>query len=187
MKPPSPLHAPDKGPLKPPSPLHAPDKGPLKPPSPLRPKSAPKMPISHPQRRCRFQSHTGTSEQRRQGFQTTGPPGRQGQAAAHANGDDTASSQISHAIPPPHESPQAQKPQNINDQNPHPDMRSRELHAKLLVDSHSWVSGRRSEPTRRTTGRHTKPHASTPDPTGVEGAGGTGGHGRASRSTTPSL
>ena len=56
----------------------------MKPPSPLRPKSAPKMPISHPQRR--------------QGFRITGPPGRQGQAAAHANGDDTASSQISHVI-----------------------------------------------------------------------------------------
>ena len=29
-------------------------------------------------------------------------------------------------------------------------------------------------------------HVSTPSPTGVEGAGATGGHGRASRSTTPS-
>ena len=29
-------------------------------------------------------------------------------------------------------------------------------------------------------------HVSTPSPTGVEGAGGSGGHGRASRSTTPS-
>ena len=135
--------------MKPPSPLRTPDKGPLKPPSPLRPKTAPKMPISHPQRRRQFQSHTDTSEQRRQGFQTTGPPGRQGQAAAHANGDDTASSQISHAIPPRHESPQAQKPQNINDQSPHPDMRSWELHAKLMFGSRSWVSGRRAERSSR--------------------------------------
>ena len=62
--------------VKPTTPLHAPNKGPLKPPSPLHPKNAPKTPISHPQRRWRFQSHTGTSEQRRRWFQTTGPPGR---------------------------------------------------------------------------------------------------------------
>ena len=36
-----------------------------------------------------------------------------------------------------------------------------ELHAKLLISSHS-----------RTTSRRTQPHASTPRPTGVEGAGG---------------
>ena len=65
---------------------------------------------------------------------------------AEAGGTDTTTSQISHAIPPQHESTQAQKPQNINDQNPDPDMRSRELHAKLLVDSHSRASGRCAEP-----------------------------------------
>ena len=70
--------------LKPPTPLLAPNKGPLKPTTPLRPKNATKTPISHPQRRWRFHTHAGTSEQRRQGFQTTGPPGRQGQAAAPA-------------------------------------------------------------------------------------------------------
>ena len=70
---------------------------------------------------------------------------------AEAGGTDTTVSQISHAIPPQHESTQAQKSQSINDQNPKPDMRSRELHAKLLVDSHSWASGRRS-----------KPHVNTP-------------------------
>ena len=41
-------------PLKPPTPLHTPNKGPLKPASPLRPKTATKTPISHPQRRWRF-------------------------------------------------------------------------------------------------------------------------------------
>ena len=65
---------------------------------------------------------------------------------AEAGGTDTTTSQISHAIPPQHESTQAQKPQNINDQNPKPDMRSRELHAKLLVGSHSRASGRCAEP-----------------------------------------
>ena len=65
---------------------------------------------------------------------------------AEVGGADTTASQISHAIPPQHESTQAQKPQNIDDQNPNPDMRSRELHAKLLVGSHSWASGRCAEP-----------------------------------------
>ena len=67
--------------LKPTTPLLTPNKGPLKPPSPLHPKTALKTPISHPQRRWRFQSHTSTSEQRRWRFQTTGPPGRHGLTA----------------------------------------------------------------------------------------------------------
>ena len=70
--------------LKPTTPLLTSNKGPLKPTTPLRPKTAPKTLISHPQRRSRFQTHTGTSKQRRWQFQTTGPPGRQGQAAAAA-------------------------------------------------------------------------------------------------------
>ena len=57
--------------LKPTTPMLAPKQQPLKPPSPLHPKTAPKTPISRPQRRWRFQPHTSTSEQRRQGFQTT--------------------------------------------------------------------------------------------------------------------
>ena len=72
--------------LKPTTPLLAPNNAPLKPASPLRPKTAPKTPISHPQRRWRFQSHTDTSEQRRSRFQTTGPPGRQRLAATPAGG-----------------------------------------------------------------------------------------------------
>ena len=58
--------------MKPTTPLLAPDTGPLKPASPLRPKTAPKTPISHPQRRRRFQ--------------TTGPPDQQGLAAAPVGG-----------------------------------------------------------------------------------------------------
>ena len=54
--------------LKPTTPLLAPNKGPVKPASPLHPENAPKTPISHPQRRWRFQPHAQTSEQRRQGF-----------------------------------------------------------------------------------------------------------------------
>ena len=69
--------------LKPTTPLHVPEQQPLKPPSPLHPKTAPKTPILHPQRRRRFQ---------------TGPPGRQGQAAVPTGSNDTTASQISHVI-----------------------------------------------------------------------------------------
>ena len=72
--------------LKPTTPLLTPNTRPLKPASPLRPKTAPKTPFSRPQRRWRFQSHTGTSEQRRSRFQTTGPPGRQGLAGVPVGG-----------------------------------------------------------------------------------------------------
>ena len=71
--------------LKPTAPLLASNKGPLKPASPLCPKTAPKTPILHPQRRWRFHLHTGTSEQRRSRFQATGPPDRQGLAGRRAD------------------------------------------------------------------------------------------------------
>ena len=83
--------------LKPTTPLHVPEQQPLKPPSPLRPKTAPKQPISHLQRRWRFQSRLGRHPQRRWRFQT-GPPGRQGQAAVPTGSNDTTASQISHVI-----------------------------------------------------------------------------------------
>ena len=84
--------------LKPTTPLLTPNKGPMKPASPLRPKTAPKTSISHPQRRWRFQSHIGASEQRRRWFQTTGPPGRQGQAAAPVGPEAMSGSAISHLL-----------------------------------------------------------------------------------------
>ena len=87
VKPPSPQRPLMQASMKPPSPLHAPEQQPLKPPSPLHPKNAPNTPISHPQRRRRFQPHTGTSAQRRWRFQTTGLPGRQSQAAVPVGGD----------------------------------------------------------------------------------------------------
>ena len=64
--------------LKPTTPLHTHNKGPVKPTSPLRPKTPPKMPISHPQRRWRFQPHAGTSEQRRRWFHPTQTPTSKG-------------------------------------------------------------------------------------------------------------
>ena len=74
--------------LKPTTPLLASNKGALKPASPLHPKIAPKTPISHPQRRCRFQSRLGRHPQRRWRFQTSGPAGLQGQAAAPMGGGE---------------------------------------------------------------------------------------------------
>ena len=131
--------------MKPPSPLHAPNKGPLKPPSPLRPKTAPKQLISHPQRRWRFQTHTGTSEQRRQGFHTTGQPGLQGLTAVPA-GDDATHRQpnlarnLSRSF---FETPQ--KRCNSNAMNSMFELVEGELRAKLLVDSHSRTTSRRTE------------------------------------------
>ena len=74
--------------LKPTTPLLASNKGALKPASPLHPKIAPKTPISHPQRRWRFQSRLGRRPQRRWRFQTSGPAGLQGQAAAPMGGGE---------------------------------------------------------------------------------------------------
>ena len=56
--------------MKPTTPLLAPNKEALKPASPLRPKTAPKTPISRPQRRWRFQSRIGRRPQRRWRFQS---------------------------------------------------------------------------------------------------------------------
>ena len=68
VKPPSPMLAPKQRPLTPPSPLRPLMQANVKPPSPLQPKNAPKTPISHPQRRCRFQLGLGLREQRRWWF-----------------------------------------------------------------------------------------------------------------------
>ena len=86
--------------LKPTTPLHTAKQQPLKPTTPMQPKNAPKTPISHlqrrrrfqlrldqhPQRQCRFQSRLGRRPQRRWRFQTTGPPGRQSLTTAPAGG-----------------------------------------------------------------------------------------------------
>ena len=68
LKPMTPLQPLIQASMKPPSPLHAPEQQPLKPPSPLQPKNAPKTPISHPQRRWRFQLGLSLREQRRRRF-----------------------------------------------------------------------------------------------------------------------
>ena len=54
--------------LKPTTPLRPLLQATMKPPSPMRPKNAPKTPISHPQRRRRFQLGLSLREQRRRRF-----------------------------------------------------------------------------------------------------------------------
>ena len=115
--------------LKPTTPLLAPNKGLLKPVSPLRPKNTLKTPISHPQRRWRFQSrlgrcpqrrwrfqsrlgrcpqrrwrfqsHAGASEERRQGFQTTRPPRLQHPNASPVGGGAWPRHPWAATTPPP--------------------------------------------------------------------------------------
>ena len=112
VKPTTPLQPLIQASVKPPSPMLAPEQHPLKPTTPMQPKNAPKTPISHPQRRwrfqsrlsrrpqrrcrfqlrlgrrpqrrCRFQLRLGLCPQRRQRFQTTTPPGLQGLTAVPA-------------------------------------------------------------------------------------------------------
>ena len=68
LKPTTPLQPLMQANVKPPSPMLAPEQQPLKPPSPLQPKNTPKTPISHPQRRRRFQLRLSLREQRRRRF-----------------------------------------------------------------------------------------------------------------------
>ena len=75
-----------------------------------------------------------------------------GAAAVPTNDSNTQPKQISHAIPPRHESMDAQKPQNINDQISIVEILLGELHAKLprcsqdsvpCRDQARWCGGRR--------------------------------------------
>ena len=68
LKPTTPLQPLMQTNMKPPSPMLTPEQRPLKPTTPLQPKNAPKTPISHPQRRWRFQLGLSLREQRRHRF-----------------------------------------------------------------------------------------------------------------------
>ena len=68
LKPTTPLQPLMQTNMKPPSPLLTPRQRPLKPTTPLQPKNTPKTPISHPQRRWRFQLRLSLREQRRHRF-----------------------------------------------------------------------------------------------------------------------
>lgn len=65
LKPMTPLQPLMQATVKPPSPLRTPEQQPLKPTTPLQPQNALKTPISHPQRRRRFQPTHLTGPQRR--------------------------------------------------------------------------------------------------------------------------
>ena len=125
--------------LKPTTPLHSPEQQPLKPPSPLHPKTAPKQPISHPQRRWRFQA--------------TGRPGRQGLTTVPVSGGgpwpgDQWAADVANVVKPtqfisPHEDPcykrRQSKPKNSHFQRKSPridDVRNNgaEIHTKNTLD-----------------------------------------------------
>ena len=125
--------------LKPTTPLHSPEQQPLKPPSPLHPKTAPKQPISHPQRRWRFHA--------------TGRPGRQGLTTAPVGGGgpwpgDQWAADVANVVKPtqfisPHEDPcykrRQSKPKNSHFQRKSPridDVRNNgaEIHTKNTLD-----------------------------------------------------
>ena len=195
--------------LKPTTPLHTPNKGPLKPPSPLHPKTALKrsfltrkgdggfnptrVPASKGDdgfrqpghlvdrarlRRPRAAAGPGRTTSRRAEPHISNPAPQVWRAPEDTRGPGC----VAHGQQQLHRHPNVarnlswslfatlRKRCNSNAMNSMFELVEGELRAELLVDSHSWASGRRTEP-----------YASTPGPTGVEGAGGTGGHGRASR------
>ena len=102
----------------------------------------------------------------------------------------TSDSQISHAIPPAQEATHAQKPQNINDSITRSGIQSGELHAKLQSTARvegaggtcRGAGGRRGLAGLRDDARATHQRPGAAD---VEGAGGSGGHGRATDSNKP--
>ncbi len=89
----------------------------------------------------------------------------------------------SHVIPPGPHSSTAQKPRNINDSISKPETSSRELRAKLLGGTRVAPPGGRREACGAWPGFETMRQGTPqrPGAASVEGAGGTGGHGRASR------
>ena len=139
LKPTTPLRPLMQDTVKPPSPLLAPQQQPLKPVTPLQPKNTPKTPISHPQRRWRFQA--------------TGRPGRQGLTTVPVGGGgpwpgDQWAADVANVVKPtqfisPHEDPcykrRQSKPKNSHFQRKSPridDVRNNgaEIHTKNTLD-----------------------------------------------------
>ena len=139
MQPMTPLQPLMQASVKPPSPLLAPEQQALKPATPLQPKNALKTPISHPQRRWRFQ--------------TTGPAGLQGLAVAPMSGGgawpgDQLTADVTNVVKPtrfqsPRENPcykrRQSKPKNRHYQRKSPridDVRNNgaEIHTKNTLD-----------------------------------------------------
>ena len=185
LKPITPLQPLMQANVKPPSPMLAPEQQPLKPPSPLHPKNAPKTAFSHPQRRCRFQPHTRTSEQRRRRFhardfrcpRAMAGPGRatSGRPTLQTSSNQRNSNRLART-----------SVTNVVNLSPKTSIFSKKADGLTTFVTTGQKSTRKTpwiddvcNNTHRAT--HQRPGAA-----GVEGAGGSGGHGRASRSTTPS-
>ena len=113
LKPTTPLQPLMQANVKPPSPMLAPKQQPLKPPSPLQAKNAPKTPISHPQRRCRFQLGLGLREQRRWWFHLRLALREQRRRRFHAR-----DFQCPRAIAEPGRAPSQRTEPHISDQAP---------------------------------------------------------------------
>ena len=160
--------------LKPTTPLHTPNKAPLKPPSPLLPKTAAKTPISHAQRRWRFHSHTGTSQQRRQGFQITRPPRLRLPDAARVGGSWLRPPWA--ATTPPQENCRIQFPHGTN-HHQHKNRRISTIRTQTSTCAHGncmrncWLTAIDGH-------QGNAPSNIREGPTGAEGTGGTRGPGR---------
>ena len=139
LKPTTPLQPLMQANVKPPSPMLAPKQQPLKPPSPLQAKNAPKTPISHPQRRCRFQLGLGLREQRRWWFHLRLALREQRRRRFHAR-----DFQCPRAIAEPGRAPSQRTEPHISDQAPLCGGRRRDRRARAGFEiDHSEPSGSR--------------------------------------------
>ena len=161
LKPTTPLQPLMQANVKPPSPMLAPKQQPLKPPSPLQAKNAPKTPISHPQRRCRFQLGLGLREQRRWWFHLRLALREQRRRRFHAR-----DFQCPRAIAEPGRAPSQRTEPHISDQAPLCGGRRRDRRARAGFEiDHSepqarvWRSRGRPGPTA--PGTPAEPQASS--------------------------
>ena len=158
LKPTTPLRPLIQASMKPSSPPPAPEQHPLKPTTPLRPKNAPKTPGSHPQRRWQFQPTHLAGPQRRHRFQTTAP-----RAATCPLLRKLARNSIGPA-PQQHSETLKYQRKQFNFRN---SLRG------ITCDINDLACGPGRASRRRADQR--------PSPTGVEGAGGSGGPGCGAR------
>ena len=236
LKPPSPLLAPKQRPLKPPSPLQ-PKTTPKTPISQPQRRQRFQLGLGlreqrrwwfqphaqtseqrrqrfqlglglREQRRWWFQPHTGTSAQRRWRFQTTGPPGRQSQAAVPVGGG-WASPQhpwaisVTNVVKPEQFEPPCEcscykrrqsASKNLDSQRKSPRIddvcnNTQRSAPKSQHDKPDHIGGPENPAAVPVGGGGAWPgfeptHPAThqrPRPTGVEGTGGAGGHGRAAK------
>ena len=162
LKPMTPLQPLIQASMKPPSPLHAPEQQPLKPPSPLQPKNAPKTPISHPQRRWRFQLGLSLREQRRWRFHLRLALREQRRRRFHAR-----DFQCTRAMAGPGRAPSQRTEPHISDQAPLCGGRRRDRRARLR---RPWAAAGPGRASRRRAERSSQRGrlAGGPPPTGAQ-------------------